>query len=281
MTILLDGRLASRSLCSKLEVNLQNPPHIVLILVGNHPSSLSYIAIKQRMCKEYQIRSTLLHLPQDTSETQLLNRIDLLNQDPDVDGILIQLPLPNHIDLKRVTVAIDPEKDVDCFHPINLGKLCLGSIDGLIPCTPQGILELLRFYQLDIQRKEVCILGRSTIVGRPLSILLSLKNTLDATVTLCHQGTTNFIQHTKKADILISAIGQPQLIKKEHIKEGAIVIDVGITRQNDKLVGDVDFEDVRPKAQAITPVPGGVGPMTVYALLQNTTKAHKQRKANH
>lgn len=281
MTILLDGRLASRSLCSKLEVNLQSPPHIVLILVGNHPSSLSYIAIKQRMCKEYQISSTLLHLPQDTSETQLLNRIDLLNQDPTVDGILIQLPLPNHIDLKRVTVAINPEKDVDCFHPINLGKLFLGSIDGLIPCTPQGILELLRFYQLDIQRKEVCILGRSTIVGRPLSILLSLKNTLDATVTLCHQGTTNFTQHTKKADILISAIGQPQLIKKEHIKEGAIVIDVGITRQNDKLIGDVDFEDVRPKAQAITPVPGGVGPMTVYALLQNTTKAHKQRKANH
>lgn len=233
------------------------------------------------MCKEYQISSTLLHLPQDTSETQLLNRIDLLNQDPTVDGILIQLPLPNHIDLKRVTVAINPEKDVDCFHPINLGKLFLGSIDGLIPCTPQGILELLRFYQLDIQRKEVCILGRSTIVGRPLSILLSLKNTLDATVTLCHQGTTNFTQHTKKADILISAIGQPQLIKKEHIKEGAIVIDVGITRQNDKLIGDVDFEDVRPKAQAITPVPGGVGPMTVYALLQNTTKAHKQRKANH
>jgi methylenetetrahydrofolate dehydrogenase (NADP+)/methenyltetrahydrofolate cyclohydrolase len=280
MTLLLDGRLASQTLSSKLEVNLKNPPHIVLILVGNHPSSLSYISIKQRMCRETHIRSTLVHLPEDTTEHQLLTKIEGLNHDPDVDGILIQLPLPKQIDLKRVTYAIDPKKDVDCFHPINLGKLCLGSIDGFVPCTPQGILELLKFYNLDIQRKEVCILGRSTIVGRPLSILLSLKNTIDATVTLCHQGTSNFIQHTKKADILISAIGQPQLIKQEHIKDGAIVIDVGITRQGDKLVGDVDFEDVRPKAQAITPVPGGVGPMTVYALLQNTTKAHKQRKAN-
>ncbi|MFZ4773017.1 MAG: bifunctional 5,10-methylenetetrahydrofolate dehydrogenase/5,10-methenyltetrahydrofolate cyclohydrolase [Chlamydiia bacterium] len=284
MTLILDGKQASHTLRSSPSfldgVNRSSPPHIALILIGNHPASLSYVSIKQRLCSESNITSSIIRFPEDVLENLVLEKIDHLNHDPSVDGILVQLPLPKHLNLQTITEAIDPKKDVDCFHPENVGRLSSGSIDGLLPCTPLGILELLRFYKLDAHQKEVCILGRSSIVGRPLSILLSLRSTIDATVTLCHQGTKHLFEHTKRADILIAAVGQPHLIKKEHIQDGAIIIDVGINRVHDKLVGDVDFEDVRDKARAITPVPGGVGPMTVYALLQNTIKAHKQRKAN-
>lgn len=279
MTLLLDGRAASRSLREKLEVDRKTPPHVVFVLVGNHPSSLSYISIKKKSCEEVFIQSSICHLPEDVSEIQLLETIQRWNARGDVDGILVQLPLPPHICQKRIFEAIDPKKDVDCLHPYNLGRLSLGDTSGLLPCTPLGIFELMRFYQLDLMQKEVCIIGRSSIVGRPLSLLLSQKSTIDATVTLCHQGTKDLFFHTKRADILVAAIGRPEFIKQEHIKEGAIVIDVGITRQNDRLIGDVDFLSVQQKASAITPVPGGVGPMTVYALLQNTIKAHKQRKA--
>lgn len=279
MTLLLDGRTASRSLREKLEVDRKTPPHVVFVLVGNHPSSLSYISIKKKSCEEVFIQSSICHLPEDVSEIQLLETIKRWNAQGDVDGILVQLPLPHHICQKRIFEAIDPKKDVDCLHPYNLGRLSLGDTSGLLPCTPLGIFELMRFYQLDLMQKEVCIIGRSSIVGRPLSLLLSQKSTIDATVTLCHQGTKDLFFHTKRADILVAAIGRPEFIKQEHIKEGAIIIDVGITRQNDRLIGDVDFLSVQQKASAITPVPGGVGPMTVYALLQNTIKAHKQRKA--
>ncbi len=279
MTLLLDGRAASRSLRAKLQVDRTKPPHVVFVLVGNHPSSLSYISIKKKSCEEVFIQSSICHLAEDVSERQLLETIYRWNAQDGVDGILVQLPLPSHICQKKIFEAIDPKKDVDCLHPYNLGRLALGDTSGLLPCTPLGILELMRFYQLDLMQKEVCILGRSSIVGRPLSLLLSQKSTIDATVTLCHQGTKDLFFHTKRADILVAAIGRPEFIKQEHIKEGAIVIDVGITRQNDRLIGDVDFLSVQQKASAITPVPGGVGPMTVYALLQNTIKAHKQRKA--
>ncbi len=284
MTIILDGKKASYTLRHRPEFTSQfdphQPPQIALILLGDNPASLSYVSIKQRLCEESHIRSTIIRLPEETPQNVLLKKIEELNHDPDVDGILIQLPLPKHLNLDLVTHTIDPKKDVDCFHPENVGRLCLGSIDGLLPCTPFGILELLKFYQIDARNKEVCILGRSTIVGRPLSILLSLRSTLDATVTLCHQGTRNLFEHTKRAEILIAAVGQPHLIRKEHIREGAILIDVGINRVKEHLIGDIDYNDVHEKAGAITPVPGGVGPMTVYALLQNTIKAHKQKKTN-
>ncbi|MBM3195268.1 MAG: bifunctional 5,10-methylenetetrahydrofolate dehydrogenase/5,10-methenyltetrahydrofolate cyclohydrolase [Chlamydiae bacterium] len=279
MTLLLDGKAASQALRSKLSIDLKKPPHVVFILVGNHPSSLSYVSIKKRTCEEVSIRSTICHLAEDISEKQLLMEITHLNSRDDVDGILVQLPLPQNLRVEKILEAIDPKKDVDCLHPYNLGRLAFGDTSGLLPCTPYGILELMRFYDLDLMQKEVCIVGRSSIVGRPLSLLLSQKSTIDATVTLCHQGTKDLFSHTKRADILIAAVGRCEFIKKEHIKEGAIVIDVGITRQNDRLVGDVDFVSVKQKASAITPVPGGVGPMTVYALLQNSIKAHKQRKA--
>lgn len=279
MTLLLNGRAASQALQAKLVVDKTKPPHVVFVLVGNHPSSLSYISIKKKSCEEAYIKSSICHLVEDISEKQLLENIAHLNNRHDIDGILVQLPLPGHLCQKKILEAIDPKKDVDCLHPYNLGRLAFGDTSGLLPCTPSGILELLRFYSLDLLQKEVCIIGRSSIVGRPLSLLLSQKSTIDATVTLCHQGTKDLFHHTKRADILVAAIGRPEFIKKEHIKEGAIVIDVGITRQNDRLIGDVDFLSVQQKASALTPVPGGVGPMTVYALLQNTIKAHKQRYA--
>ena len=280
MTLILDGKYASQTLLSRQKIPPTNSPQIVFILIGNHPASLSYITIKQKACQQQAIRSHVVRLEEHTSLKHLIEEIKKLNDDPQVDGILVQLPLPAHIPLQPVIEAIDPKKDVDCLHPFNLGRLTLGDTTGLLPCTPSGILELLNFYEIDAYRKEICILGRSSIVGRPLSILVSLKSTLDATVTLCHQGTKNLFEYTKKADILVAAMGKPHFIKKEHIKEGAVVIDVGINREGDRLVGDIDFSSVKQKAKAITPVPGGVGPMTVYALLQNALKAHKQRIEN-
>jgi len=276
MNLILDGKYASQTLLSRQKIPTTLSPQIVFILVGNHPASLSYISIKQKACQQQAIRSRIVRLEEHTSLKHLTEEIKKLNNDPDVDGILVQLPLPAHIPMQPVIETINPKKDVDCLHPFNLGRLTLGDTTGLLPCTPSGILELLNFYEIDAYQKEICILGRSSIVGRPLSILVSLKSTLDATVTLCHQGTKNLFEYTKKADILVAAMGKPHFIKKEHIKEGAVVIDVGINREGDRLVGDIDFSSVKQKAKAITPVPGGVGPMTVYALLQNALKAHKQ-----
>jgi len=276
MNLILDGKYASQTLLSRQKIPTTPSPQIVFILVGNHPASLSYISIKQKACQQQAIRSRIVRLEEHTSLKHLTEEIKKLNNDPDVDGILVQLPLPAHIPMQPVIETINPKKDIDCLHPFNLGRLTLGDTTGLLPCTPSGILELLNFYEIDAYQKEICILGRSSIVGRPLSILVSLKSTLDATVTLCHQGTKNLFEYTKKADILVAAMGKPHFIKKEHIKEGAVVIDVGINREGDRLVGDIDFSSVKQKAKAITPVPGGVGPMTVYALLQNALKAHKQ-----
>lgn len=245
-------------------------PHLVVILVGDNPASLSYVKGKQKGCEQVNIRSTLIHLPEQTTEEDLLAEIDRLNSDSNVHGILVQLPLPKHIDEMKVIHRINVLKDVDGFHPINVGKMIIGD-EGLLPCTPVGIIELIRSTGESIRGKHAVVLGRSNIVGKPVAQLL-LKE--DATVTICHSRTKNIEEIAKQADILISAMGRPLTVGKEMIKEGAIVIDVGTTRMDDgKIHGDVKFDEAIEVASYITPVPGGVGPMTITMLLVNTLKA--------
>lgn len=255
-------------------------PHLAAILVGNNPASKAYVGNKVKSCDQVGFRSTLIKLEESVSEQDLLAEIDKLNHDPDVDGFIVQLPLPKHINEVNVTLAIDPKKDVDGFHPVNFGRMAQG-LPSYLPATPYGITLLLERYNIETAGKHVVVVGRSNIVGTPISILLSRKTKLgDATVTLAHSRTKNLPKIVSEGDIVIAAIGIPGFITADMIKQGAVVVDVGINRVEDdavqsgsRLVGDVDFELAKEKASYITPVPGGVGPMTVMGLMMNTFKS--------
>lgn len=265
---------------AQLSANGKTVPHLVAILVGNNGASETYVSAKVKACEEVGFRSTLIRFEDTVSSMKLLDAIARLNGDPDVDGILVQLPLPNHISSDEVINAINPLKDVDGFHPSTVGKMVLGQ-PTFIPATPYGILLLIEHYKIPTSGKHAVVVGRSNIVGRPMSILLSGSgNPGNCTVTICHSHTTNLPQICATADIIIAALGRPHFIKGDMVKEGAVVIDVGITRVPDetkksgyRLRGDVDFESVAPQCSFITPVPGGVGPMTIAALMKNTFKA--------
>ncbi len=254
-------------------------PGLAVILVGDNPASVSYVTSKAKGCEEVGIYSETLRLPADVEEEEVLTTIGRLNQDPKFHGILVQLPLPKHINESKVLNAIDPRKDVDGFHPVNMGKLLIGEPD-FIPCTPHGVQQMLVRSGYDPAGKHVVICGRSNLVGKPLmAILIQKRKGANATVTVCHTGTQDMAAMTRQADILVAAAGVPQVIKADMVKEGAVVIDVGVNRIEDptkksgfRLVGDVDFDAVKEKAEAITPVPGGVGPMTVTMLLVNTVR---------
>jgi methylenetetrahydrofolate dehydrogenase (NADP+)/methenyltetrahydrofolate cyclohydrolase len=258
-------------------------PHLAAIIVGEDAASQTYVASKERACHEVGITSTIYRMPAVASEKELIEMVDFLNNDPDIDGFIVQLPLPEHIDANKIIERIDPAKDVDGFHPRNIGLMQLG-LPTYLPATPFGIVELLKRSNVKVNGKHVVVLGRSNIVGTPVSVLLSRKSEYgNATVTLCHSQTENLEEITKQADILIAAIGKPQFVKASMVKKGAVVIDVGIHRIEDittekgyRLVGDVDFDDVVSEAGRITPVPGGVGPMTIVALLHNTLIASKK-----
>ncbi len=287
--IILDGRVASKAIKEKLSNDVkvlvskgERPPHLAAILVGKDPASEFYVSSKVKSCEETGFKSTLVKY-EDVSEDDLIEKIVELNKDETVDGILVQLPLPRHISSKNIISAIDPEKDVDGFHPVNAGNLMLGN-ESYLPATPYGIMLLLEHYKLDIKGKHAVVIGRSNIVGRPISILLS-NNTHpgNATVTLTHSQTADLGKICADADIIVAAIGKPGFVKAHMVKDGAIVIDVGINRVDDdspkgyKITGDVDYENVAPKTSYITPVPGGVGLMTIAALLKNTLKSRLLR----
>lgn len=288
MYILIDGKKIASEIkkeiaeeVARIRIAGGKIPHLAAVLVGNNGSSEIYVANKVKDCEEVGFRSSLLRFATDISESELLNRISELNDNPDIDGFIVQLPLPAHISENRVIEKIDPAKDSDGFHPINLGKMMIG-IPGFLPATPYGIIELIKRYNIETAGKSCVIIGRSNIVGRPLSILLSQKGS-DATVTVAHSRTKNIKEIALRADIIIAAIGSPAFINADMVKEGAVVIDVGTTRIQStesksgyKLVGDVDFINVAPKCSYITPVPGGVGPMTRVSLLRNTLMAAKK-----
>ncbi len=288
--IILDGKQTGNDIKIELTARVdqlvkegKRPPHLAAVLVGNDGASLTYVGSKVRSCERIGYESTLIQLPEETTEKELLQQIDRLNANAAIDGFIVQLPLPKHIDEEKVLMAIDPHKDVDGFHPTNFGKMAL-DMESFIPATPYGIMELLRRYEIDISGKHAVVIGRSHIVGRPMSILLSRKSSPgNATVTLTHSRTKNLAAITKEADIVVSALGVPNFLKEDMVKEGAIVIDVGITRVPDEshskgyvITGDVDYEKVKDKASFITPVPGGVGPMTIAMLLQNTYLAYSR-----
>jgi methylenetetrahydrofolate dehydrogenase (NADP+)/methenyltetrahydrofolate cyclohydrolase len=284
--ILIDGKATSEQI--KLEIaeevrkrkeNGLKSPHLAAIIVGTNGASLTYVNSKVKSCAQVGFNSTLIELPEDITQEQLVHEIELLNRDEDIDGFIVQLPLPAHIDEQEVIMAINPEKDVDGFHPVNVGKMTL-DLPALLPATPYGILELLERYHIDTVGKNIVVIGRSHIVGRPMSILLSQKRNFgDATVTLTHSKTENLKEYTLQADLIIAAMGKAEFLTGDMVKEGVVIIDVGITRipdaskkQGFRLAGDVHFESVSKKASYITPVPGGVGPMTIAMLLKNTLK---------
>jgi methylenetetrahydrofolate dehydrogenase (NADP+) / methenyltetrahydrofolate cyclohydrolase len=276
----IKGEIASE--VEKLRYAGRKIPHLAALLVGNNPSSETYVANKVRDCEEVGFKSSLLRFDNDVTEDVLLDRIAQLNNNDDVDGFIVQLPLPSHISEKKVIQAIDPDKDADGFHPVNLGRMLIG-LPGFLPATPSGIIELIKRYNIETSGKNCVVLGRSNIVGRPVSILLSQKG-MDATVTVVHSRTRNINSIVSQADIIIAAIGSPYFVTEDMVKHGAVVIDVGTTRiastetkSGFKLAGDVDFEHVAPKCSYITPVPGGVGPMTRVSLLRNTLLAASKR----
>ena len=257
-------------------------PHLAAVLVGNNSSSETYVANKVKDCEEVGFKSTVLRFGNDLTEAELLFQIEKLNNDNDIDGFIVQLPLAAHISENKIIEAIDPDKDVDGFHPVNLGKMMIG-LPGFLPATPFGILELIKRYKIETSGKSCVVLGRSNIVGRPVSVLLSQKG-IDATVTVVHSRTKNILEIVSQADIIIAAIGSPAFITANMVKFGAVVFDVGTTRVSSldrksgfRLIGDVDFENVAPKCSYITPVPGGVGPMTRVSLLRNTLFAAQER----
>lgn len=289
--ILLDGKKTSADLkneiaieVSKLKREGKKTPHLAAILVGTDGASMTYVGAKVKACKMVGFESTLIELPEDTSEKKLLNEIEILNIDNEIDGFIVQLPLPKHIDEQKVLMAINPDKDVDGFHPTNVGKMTL-DLPSFIPATPFGIMELLERYEVETSGANVVVIGRSHIVGRPMSILMSQKRVAgNATVTVAHSRTKNLAEITKKADIIIAALGMPEFLTGDMVEEGVTIIDVGITRVDDatkkrgyRLAGDVEFESVSKKASHITPVPGGVGPMTIAMLLKNTLIACKNK----
>ena len=287
MAEILDGLSVSQKIKQEIKEDVtkivqsgKKAPHLAAILVGENGASKAYVNSKVKDCKEVGFTSSLLKFPDTICENELLEEIKKLNEDEEIDGFIVQLPLPKGIDQEKIIMAIDPKKDVDGFHPENFGKMAL-EMDSLLPATPFGIMQLLERYNIDTKGKKCVVIGRSRIVGRPMSILMSAKGT-DATVTLIHSHTPNIEEYTQKADIVIVALGIPNYLKEDMIKEGAVVIDVGITRVNDDsergyhLVGDVDFEGCEKKASFITPVPGGVGPMTRAMLMKNTLLAYKK-----
>lgn len=288
--ILLDGKATAAAIKKEIAAKVEEMvargerrPHLTAILVGDDGASRTYVANKEKSCGEVGFDSTVLRLPAGTTEDELLKEIDRLNRDDSVDGFIVQLPLPGHIDEQKVLNAIDPSKDVDGFHPVNVGKLMLGE-PTFISATPYGIMALLEHYHIDTKGKHCVVLGRSNIVGRPIANLLSQKGAPgDCTVTICHSRTEHIEKYTSDADIIIAAIGKPGFLKAGMVKEGAVVIDVGITRvpadnpKGYRIAGDVDFAGVAPKCSYITPVPGGVGPMTIISLMRNTFLARSLR----
>ncbi len=286
--ILLNGQTLSQQIKNQLKTSLslypsKRRPGLAFVLVGNHPASQTYVKMKSRACEEVGIDSYVESLDTSISIDFLIQKIEALNQDPRIDGMIVQMPLPDHLPMEKVICSINPAKDVDGFHPLNLGKLLIQDRSGFIPCTPLGITQLLKAYSISCEGKHAVILGRSLIVGKPLANLLSLKQPgLNATVTLCHQKTPDLRTMTQMADILICAIGSPHFIDASYIKSGAVVIDVGINKKtingSSELVGDVHFDSVALKAAALTPVPKGVGPMTIAMLLHNTVKSFLLRE---
>lgn len=283
--MLIEGKEVAKSIYNDIQKEMSqynNPkPGLAFILVGNDLASLTYVKMKRKRCQQLGFHSEIVHLPEDISSDKLKETIEQFNQDSSIHGILVQQPLPKQINPTKMIEVISPEKDVDGFHPINMGKLLLEDETGFIPCTPFGIIKMLKFYHIDLTGKHVVVIGRSSIVGKPLATLLAQKKPfLNATVTLCHSRTKDIASFAKTADVVIAAIGSPSFIKENMIKEGAIVIDVGINRLNDlekaKIVGDVDFANVKEKTSYITPVPGGVGPMTIAMLLHNTWISYKK-----
>ncbi|MEM0541114.1 tetrahydrofolate dehydrogenase/cyclohydrolase catalytic domain-containing protein [Flavobacterium sp. j3] len=289
---ILDGKKVSEDIKNeiaaevlKMKANGEKVPHLAAIIVGNDGASLTYVGSKVKSCERVGFESTLIKMPNTTSETELLKKIKELNEDDNIDGFIVQLPLPKQIDTQQIIMSIDPSKDVDGFHPENFGKMAL-DMTTFIPATPFGILELLERYGVETQGKHTVVIGRSHIVGRPMSILMGRKGFPgNSTVTLTHSYTKNIAQITTQADIIITALGVPNYLKAEMIKDDAVVIDVGITRVIDetdprgyKITGDVDYEFVSKKASYITPVPGGVGPMTIAMLLKNTLLAREQKR---
>ena len=272
MAQLIDGKLISTQIKDELKKEVEQlkergiVPCLAVIQVGNDPASTVYVNNKKKACAYVGIESRAVELEEDVSQEELLTLVKQLNQDEKVNGILVQLPLPKHIDENEVIHAIAPKKDVDGFHPETVGNMCIGS-KGFLPCTPAGVIQLLKRSNIEIAGKECVVIGRSNIVGKPMALLLLREN---GTVTVTHSRTQNLKEVTRRADILVAAIGKPKFITSEYVKEGAVVIDVGIHRnENNKLCGDVDFEDVIDKVNAITPVPGGVGPMTIAMLMNN------------
>lgn len=293
MPTIIDGKKTSAEIKQEIarEVaeivgNGGKRPHLAAILVGHDGGSETYVAAKIRACEECGFKSSLIRYEADVTEETLLSEIAKLNLDDDVDGFIVQLPLPRHIDSDKVIQSIDPTKDVDGFHPINVGKLMIG-LPGLRPATPAGIMELLRRYNVPVKGGRAVVLGRSNIVGKPMAMMLMQKgDNADATVTVCHSGTKNIKEICREADLIVAALGVPGFLTADMVKDGVAVIDVGTTRVPDasrksgfRLRGDVDYENVAPKCSFITPVPGGVGPMTIVSLMQNTLKAAKNRQA--
>lgn len=289
---ILDGKKISNQIkdeiaaeVAKMKEQGEKVPHLAAVLVGNDGASLTYVGSKVRSCKKIGFESTLIHLPEETTEEELLEQVKALNVNPDIDGYIVQLPLPKHINEEKVLMAVHPDKDVDGFHPTNFGKMAL-DMETFIPATPFGIMELLRRYEVETEGKHTVVIGRSHIVGRPISILMSQKGkAANSTVTLTHSRTKNLEDYTKEADIIVSALGSPDFLKASMVKKGVVIIDVGITRVPDKtkekgyyITGDVDFDEVSPKASFVTPVPGGVGPMTIAMLLKNTLLARERHK---
>jgi methylenetetrahydrofolate dehydrogenase (NADP+) / methenyltetrahydrofolate cyclohydrolase len=286
---LIDGKLVSAQVrkeiaeeVKKIVSSGKRPPHLAAVLVGNDGGSETYVANKIKACEEVGFTSTLVRFTSDISETELLNKVIELNNDPEIDGFIVQLPLPKHISEEKVTETISPLKDVDGFHPQNIGRLTLG-MDTFVSATPQGMLELLKYYKIDTNGKHCVVIGRSNIVGRPMSILLSQKrNPGNATVTVLHSRSENLKEICRQADIIVAAVGVPEFVTADMVKEGAVVLDVGTTRVPStetktgyKLKGDVKFDEVASRCSYITPVPGGVGPMTITSLMINTLKASK------
>lgn len=274
---IIDGRKIAAKIREGIKTEvlaMKEPPGLAVVLVGDNPASGSYVRMKEKACQDVGIQSFVKRLPADTPEKELLKLVRQLNKNEHVHGILVQLPLPKHINEKKVTTTILPEKDVDGFHAVNAGKLFSGDLTGLIPCTPQGIIELIKSTGLEMKGKRAVVIGRSNIVGKPVAILLLNEH---CTVTLGHSRTKDLDKVVKEADIVIAAVGKPNLITQDMVKEGAVVIDVGSNKVGDKWVGDVDFEGVSKKAGFITPVPGGVGPMTIALLLRNTLLAQKKQ----
>ncbi|MCI5082500.1 MAG: bifunctional methylenetetrahydrofolate dehydrogenase/methenyltetrahydrofolate cyclohydrolase FolD [Saprospiraceae bacterium] len=287
---LLDGKKLAKDIKAEIAEAVQQmtndgqkAPHLAAVLIGEDPASQVYVRNKVRSCEQVGFQSTLVRRPADITQEEVLQIVDELNKNADIDGFIVQLPLPDHLDEEAITLAIDPRKDVDGFHPVNFGRMSQG-MPAYLPATPSGILEMLRRYEITTEGKEVVVIGRSNIVGMPMSILLAQKAYPgNATVTICHSRTKDLAAHVKRADILVAAIGRADFVTADMVKEGVVVIDVGINRVDDptakrgyRLKGDVDFDGVSPKASYITPVPGGVGQLTVTSLLMNTLKAARK-----